>query len=694
MSRNSGSALSAIADEATENFYQCLEMLDLRLTQLYYQQGCYPSAPLQPFLLPEDEIEYRLAHPQGMPHWLVTTPPFMLPLESPSLNQRLTQLCERFSLSAPERDILLAGLLTTLSPHYRLLLRSLMESNDQAEVTVEILLAALTQTQTARRIMQSALSPAAPLFHHQLVRTPRNNAAVLITAPAVWRFLQGERQLEPEQQLFADWLVTDKNVWVPAALQQSLPQLWQTKNDAAPPLLLLEGNAPEATALAVARLMHEQQRDTLSVNLDKLAQTEKKESLHLLRLLLRDVCLYQSCLLAITTAPDTAQPLLETLARHLETQPLPVAILCHKDHAAPFADLFTRQPVVHISLAAPSTAEKVAMLKRQLPAQLQKRIDMETLSQRYSFYPEILPYILQEASYYRALRDGGKSPEQQDFIRALAQRSRKNFGKLAQRITPRRTLEDLVLAPAIMQQLTEITAAVKLRDKVTEVHFADKLAGKMGISALFYGESGTGKTLAAEVLANQLNTDLVKVDLSSVVNKYVGETEKNLARIFDLAEEDSGVLFFDEADALFGKRSETKDAHDRHANIEVSYLLQRLESYPGLVILATNNRSHLDSAFNRRFTFITRFTWPDDTLRQEMWRRIWPASLPLSPDADFDMLARYNSLTGANVRNIALLAAILAADEGSPAVDSQHLERALKRELGKSGRPIISSFKE
>jgi SpoVK/Ycf46/Vps4 family AAA+-type ATPase len=171
-----------------------------------------------------------------------------------------------------------------------------------------------------------------------------------------------------------------------------------------------------------------------------------------------------------------------------------------------------------------------------------------------------------------------------------------------------------------------------------------------------------------------------------VVNKFVGETEKNISRIFDLAEADAGVLFFDEADALFGKRTETKDAHDRHANIEVSYLLQRLENHPGLVVLATNHRSQLDEAFTRRLTFIVRFSYPDAALRERMWRGIWPQQVRLAGDIDFADFANKAAITGANIRNAALLAACLASEEGASCVGRTHIERALHRELVKIGR--------
>ena len=210
--------------------------------------------------------------------------------------------------------------------------------------------------------------------------------------------------------------------------------------------------------------------------------------------------------------------------------------------------------------------------------------------------------------------------------------------------------------------------------------FAAKGSRGLGISALFAGASGTGKTMAAEVLAGELRLDLYRIDLSQVVSKYIGETEKNLRRVFDAAEEGGAILLFDEADALFGKRSEVKDSHDRYANIEVSYLLQRMEAYRGLAILTTNMKNALDTAFLRRLRFIVQFPFPDAAQRAEIWRRIFPADTP-TDGLDIAKLARLN-VAGGNIRNIALNAAFLAADAGQP-VRMGHLLRAARSEYAK-----------
>jgi hypothetical protein len=267
--------------------------------------------------------------------------------------------------------------------------------------------------------------------------------------------------------------------------------------------------------------------------------------------------------------------------------------------------------------------------------------------------------------------------------------SRERLDDLAQRLETTTGWDDLVLPAAQKAALGDIVAHVRRRARVYDHWgFATKGARGLGVSALFAGTSGTGKTLAAEIMANELRLDLYRIDLSQVVSKYIGETEKNLRRVFDAAEAAGAVLLFDEADALFGKRSEVKDSHDRYANMEVSYLLQRMESYRGLAILTTNMQQGLDNAFKRRLRFIVHFPFPEEVERAEIWRRVFPRDTPLD-GVDVTRLARLN-VAGGNIRNIALGAAFLAADEKSP-VRMAHLLRAARAECAKLERPLTES---
>ncbi|GLI00744.1 ATP-binding protein [Phytohabitans aurantiacus] len=254
---------------------------------------------------------------------------------------------------------------------------------------------------------------------------------------------------------------------------------------------------------------------------------------------------------------------------------------------------------------------------------------------------------------------------------------------VAVRIRPRRTWEDLIVPPDDARQLRELAARHRRRDVVYR-QWRFPPVPSTGTVALFAGPSGTGKTLAAEVVAGELGLDLYKVDLSAVVSKYIGETEKNLERIFGAAAAGDLVLFFDEADALFGKRSEVSDAHDRYANIEVAYLLQRLETYDGLVVLATNLQRNIDQAFLRRISTAIDFTLPEEEQRRAIWSRSFPASAPVA-ELDIEFLARQFKISGGIIRNATLGAAFLAAEDGSP-ITMRHVALALKREFQKLGR--------
>jgi ATPase family associated with various cellular activities (AAA) len=270
--------------------------------------------------------------------------------------------------------------------------------------------------------------------------------------------------------------------------------------------------------------------------------------------------------------------------------------------------------------------------------------------------------------------------------RACREASRSRLEDLAQRIEPLAGWNDLILPEAQKATLRQIAAHARHRLTVYQHWgFAAKSARGLGISALFAGESGTGKTMAAEVLAHELHLDLYRIDLASVVSKYIGDTEKNLRRVFDAAEESGAILLFDEADALFGKRSEVRDSHDRYANIEVSYLLQRMEAYRGLAILTTNMKAALDVAFQRRLTFIVQFPFPDQQHRELIWRGVFPQAVPVE-QLNYPRLAKL-SMSGGNIRNIALNAAFLAAEEGT-AVRMKHLLQAAHSEAAKRDRPL------
>jgi hypothetical protein len=290
----------------------------------------------------------------------------------------------------------------------------------------------------------------------------------------------------------------------------------------------------------------------------------------------------------------------------------------------------------------------------------------------------------------RAQLDGTRDADLATLARICRGQVRHHLERLAQPVSSRQRWEDLVLPPDELSRLREIASAVRHRDRVMEEWgFGRKLSAGPGVSAIFFGPSGTGKTMAASILAGELGIALYRVDLSRVVSKYIGETERNLDALFEEARRSFAMLLFDEAEALFGKRSEVKDAHDRYANIEVAYLLQRMEQFEGIAILATNLRKHLDTAFLRRLQFAVEFPLPSVADRLRIWRQVWPGHAELGDDLDLEFMAAHLELSGGHIRNVALTAAYLAAQDAAP-ISMRHLVAATRREMQKLGRGVVA----
>lgn len=280
----------------------------------------------------------------------------------------------------------------------------------------------------------------------------------------------------------------------------------------------------------------------------------------------------------------------------------------------------------------------------------------------------------------------GRSLRNTDLFAAAREHSSPRLATLARKLSLRYDWSDLVLPADQIERLRELVSMVQGRAQVLdEWGLVRKLAPSYGVTALFSGSPGTGKTMAAEVIAKVLELDVFKIDLSGMVSKYIGETEKNLEKVFAEAESTSAILFFDEADAIFGKRSEVKDAHDRYANIETSYLLQRMEAYDGVTILSTNLRANLDEAFTRRMQVIVDFPFPDDEQRLRIWQTLFPKGVPCADDVDLATMARRFKFAGGSIRNALISAAYFAAADGGE-LNMRHLMHGTRRELQKLGR--------
>lgn len=350
--------------------------------------------------------------------------------------------------------------------------------------------------------------------------------------------------------------------------------------------------------------------------------------------------------------------------------------------------------LVFLDTPEPVTGQDTALvmdIARPTPAE-QRELWLDVLADASDEWADRLAgqFNLNVGEIAEALDLTDEEPTGERLWATYRSRGRARLEGLAQRITSDTCLKDVQLPNDEKRMVEQIRDQTRHRTTVYDRYgFRPRLARGLGITALFAGESGTGKTMAAEALANALNLDLYRIDLASVVSKYIGETEKNLKRLFDAAEQSGAVLLFDEADAIFGKRSEVQDSHDRYANIEVSYLLQRMEAYEGLAILTTNMRSALDQAFLRRLRFIVTFPFPGPTERLAIWRGIFPEQLQGARQLDYDALARA-SLTGGQIRNIVVNGAFRAA-AANGVITMELLREAARDEMRKNGRPFTAS---
>jgi len=351
--------------------------------------------------------------------------------------------------------------------------------------------------------------------------------------------------------------------------------------------------------------------------------------------------------------------------------------------------LWSRQVPYRCDAEAPAPEERERLWAAELDGQVASLVDPAAVTRPFRLTGDQVRRAARAARLQAAAADRAVSAE--DLRAGARAQNAAGLERLAVRIQPGVGFADLILPEDVLESLTELIVRARHRELVLgRWAMAGASSRRRGLTSLFAGASGTGKTMAAEVLAGEMGLDLYVVDLASVVDKYVGETEKNLDRIFAEAESVNGVLLFDEADALFGKRSDVSDAHDRYANVEVAYLLQRMELFEGIAILATNLRSNLDEAFARRLDLLIDFPEPEEEDRLRLWERCLGTAAPRDEDLDLEFLARAFKVSGGNIRNIVVAAAYAAAEEGAP-ISMGHLVRATMREYRKLGRMVVES---
>jgi len=591
----------------------------------------------------------------------------------------LDTLCSSFGLSPFERNLLLLCAGPELDGTFAALLAAAQGDPARSYPTFSLALAALPEAHW------SALAPESALRRWRLIEVgagPALVASPLRIDERVLHYLAGVGYLDDRLRGLIERVRQDAPLAQShAALAERIVGLWsgQAPGAVLPVVQLCGAESADLRGIAAAACRR-LDCDLLAANAQSLP-TDPRELEALVRLWEREAILGRAVLLIETDALDAADTAHTQAALRLVDGLGSPALLAGQERHR-----LRERTLVTLEVARPAAQEQRTLWRQALGGAADDlHAQVETLAGQFSLSAAA---IRAAAGALAGYADDAPATIGERLWEACRVQSRARLDAFAQRIESHADWDDLVLPPAQRRVLRELTGQVRQRTRVYESWgFAAKGARGLGISALFAGASGTGKTLAAEVLANALRLDLYRIDLSQVVSKYIGETEKNLRRVFDAADDGGAVLLFDEADALFGKRSEIKDSHDRYANIEVSYLLQRMESYRGLAILTTNLKDSLDTAFLRRIRFIVNFPFPDAPERAGIWPRMFPAATPLE-GVDMARLARLNVAGGA-IRNIALNAAFLAADAEEP-VRMTHLLRAAQIEYAKLERPLTA----
>ncbi len=607
---------------------------------------------------------------------------------------RLAQLVDAFGLETFDLDALLVCLAPTLDLRYERLYGYLQDDVTRKLPSVNLLLDLLCGPGPQRLQMLARFADDAPLLRHRLlewVSPPGAGRAallnqVLLADEAIVSWLLGHYQpsdeLRPHVYLSMPQPSDEDRLLAGAAWSELAAAL------GGEPILVLHGPDTAAQGALARCVAARQQRPLLEMHLESVVAAQQTSHPAVV-LALRDATLlgavpyltgWDTCLV------DGAPPprLLAELTAHHQ-----LTIVAGQAAWQP-QGIERDRVLLWVEFPIPLYGQRLALWRHFVDqARPSVALELSDLAGQFALTASQIRDAVATARDLAARRDD--SLQEADLFRAARAHSNPRLSSLARKIVPRYTWSDIILPTDQIAVLHEIVATVRSRPVVLdEWGVGRKLAASAGLSVLFAGPPGTGKTMAAEVIAAELHLDLYKIDLSTVVSKYIGETEKNLERIFGEAQHSNTILFFDEADAIFGKRSEVRDAHDRYANIEVSYLLQRMEAYDGVAILATNLRANLDEAFTRRLQFAVDFPFPEEEHRLRIWRTLFPPGVPRADDLDLELMARRFKLAGGNIRNIIVNAAFLAAAEGQP-VTMIHMLHSTRRELQKMGRLVNES---
>ena len=713
-----------------------LERLELLLRVQVWRGRQRPGdteAELGPFYIAEAEVDAIFETAIGTPRWTAVPLPAQMRETIQSrldelsaeiqrrtaasldrgVSLRLVELAGLFDLTPFDVDVVLVSLAPELDRRYERLYAYLHDDVAQRQPTVDLVLNLLCPDLGTKVAARTRLSRAAPLMRHHLVHLgdepgQHSSSSSFLAKrvrldPRAARFLLDDDEVDHRLQPYARVVAApsgggslDELVF-PAAFKRQLSRLAEHASAGTSLILYCQGPYGVGKQTAAMACCQALGRVLLVVDGKRLAATDVEDFALLARLIDREARLQGAILYwehFDALLADEKDAHLATVLPILKTRP-GLTFLSGKATWEP-VDALREVTFVRLQFPQPGSAERLhlwcAALAEDATATLGPMLDLTAVASKFRLSGGQIRDAAATARNLAVAR-APAAPEVTvaDLHAACRLHSNRKLAELAQKITPQYTWDDIVLPGDQMAHLRQIYDQVQYRAVVYDAWgFDRKLALGKGLSVLFSGPPGTGKTMAADVVAHALGFDLYKIDLSTVVSKYIGETEKNLAHIFAEARTSNAILFFDEADALFGKRTQVRDAHDRYANVEISYLLQKMEEYEGVVVLATNLRKNLDDAFVRRLHVSVEFPVPGIADRRRIWEQIWPAATPREPGLDLDLLARRVEVTGGSIRNIALGGAFLAAADGG-VVTMAHLLRATRREYQKMGKVLTGS---
>ncbi len=538
--------------------------------------------------------------------------------------------------------------------------------------------------------------PSHPMRRHRFLIAPEDasiDVCTPLTIPSrVWSYLRGDD--EPEEAIASSGgrVIVPHDTTLDALQQSALQRVLGGLNTMDRAVVVLEGPVGAGRRTAIALAAAQTERAVIAIDVTRLAPGMLESAL---------ASLMRECLLAdaipviaeideLTAKEGEVNTDLRTLARAIETAPGPIAVTSRM----PGIDLgVSDRRLVRVRWPVPNTPSRRELWQRALgdDAASLGEAELDQMALRYRLGPGGIAGGAAAARSLREARDPASSLTSHDLQDGIRNNIAERLGELATRVEVGSKWEDLVLPPETLDDVKALIARVKFAHHVYEKWgFKQKMPRGIGVASLFSGPPGTGKTMVAGLLAAELDLELYQIDLSKVVSKWVGETEKQLAKIFDAADAGHALLLFDEADSLFAKRTEVKSAVDRYANLEVNFLLQRIESFGGVVIMTTNLDTSIDPALKRRLASHIVFQAPEHAESMKLWERMLMVGVqaPIIKPLHFDKLARtYEAMTGANIRNAVLSAAFTAASEGS-AISQSHLERAARGEYRAMGRVL------